>query len=269
MKVLMTETSSSAVDLARRCPRLFVVVPCYNEEEVLPETCRRLGAKLVTLKAMERVAPDSRVLFVNDGSRDATWQIIRTMAEEPSVYAVDAPAETFSGISFAHNRGHQNALLAGLMTALKQGCDCAVSLDADLQDDIDAIDQMLVEYAAGAEIVYGVRNNRDTDTAFKRTTAEGFYGFMRWLGVEMVSNSADYRLMGKRALRALSEYREVNLFLRGIVPTLGFKTAEVYYKRAERFAGESKYPLGKMISFALEALRRSRLSLFVGLPVLA
>ncbi len=250
----MSEMRESAAESARRCPRLCVVVPCYNEEEVLPETCRRLGSKLVALKAMERIAQDSRVLFVNDGSRDATWQIIRTMATEPAVYAVDAPAETFSGICFAHNRGHQNALLAGLMQALERGYDCAVSLDADLQDDIDAIDQMLVEYAAGAEIVYGVRSSRDTDTAFKRTTAEGFYGFMRWLGVEMVSNSADYRLMGRRALRALSEYREVNLFLRGIVPTLGFKTAEVYYKRAERFAGESKYPLGKMISFALEGI---------------
>ena len=245
MAVLKGDNMPDAMVVAEGAPRLCVVVPCYNEEEVLPETEKRLAAKLGDLIVRGAVAPESRVLFVNDGSRDCTWELI---------CAAHAENELFSGICFAHNEGHQNALYAGLMCALERGFDCSISLDADLQDDIDAIDQMLAEHAAGAEIVFGVRNNRDTDTAFKRNTAEAFYGFMRWLGVEMVSDSADYRLMGKRALAALSEYREVNLFLRGIVPALGFKTAKVYYKRGERFAGESKYPLGKMISFALEGI---------------
>ena len=236
------------------CVRLCIVVPCYNEQEVLPETIRRLADKLESLLARGAVTPTSRVLFVNDGSRDATWQIIRQAHDDPTQFGATVSCPWFSGISFAHNEGHQNALFAGLMEALETGFDCAISLDADLQDDINAIDGMLASHAAGAEIVYGVRSSRETDTAFKRTTAEAFYKLMSMLGVETVSNHADYRLMGRRALEALSQYREVNLFLRGIVPTLGFTTDKVYYARAERFAGESKYPLSKMISFALEGI---------------
>lgn len=235
-------------------PRLCIVVPCYNEEEVLPETSRRLAAKLDSLATRGAVARTSRVLFVNDGSRDKTWDLIVRLHEDARCLGAEAMVPWFEGISFAHNEGHQNALYAGLMRALELGFDCAISLDADLQDDIDAMDEMLQRYAEGAEVVYGVRSNRDTDTAFKRDTARMFYGFMAWLGVEMVSDSADYRLMGRRSLQALSQYREVNLFLRGIVPSLGFKTAEVRYVRGKRFAGESKYPLGKMVSFALEGI---------------
>lgn len=241
-------------DARLAAPRLCVVVPCYNEEEVLPETSRRLAAKLDSLLGRGLIAEDSRVLFVNDGSRDRTWELIRALHEDPAALGASTSRPWFSGICFAHNEGHQNALYAGLMEALDRGFDCAVSLDADLQDDVDAIDEMLAKHVAGAEIVYGVRSNRDTDTAFKRGTAGMFYDLMAWLGVEMVSNSADYRLMGRRSLRALSRYGEVNLFLRGIVPALGFSTDVVYYVRAERFAGESKYPLGKMISFALEGI---------------
>lgn len=235
-------------------PRLCIVVPCYNEEEVLPETSRRLSDKLDELTARGAVAPGSRVLFVDDGSRDRTWETVLRLHDDPRAFGSRATAPWFEGVSFAHNEGHQNALYAGLMRALELGFDCAISLDADLQDDIDAMDEMLERHAEGAEVVYGVRSNRDTDTAFKRRTAHMFYDLMAWLGVEMVSDSADYRLMGQRSLRALSEYREVNLFLRGIVPSLGFKTAEVRYARGKRFAGESKYPLGKMVSFALEGI---------------
>lgn len=234
--------------------RLAIVVPCYNEEEVLPETCRRLAAKLASLVERGIVAPQSRVLFVNDGSRDATWSLIKQASLDPAAFGIAPDAPWFEGICFAHNEGHQNALFAGLMRALEAGFTCTISLDADLQDDIDAMDEMLEKHRAGAEIVYGVRSNRDTDTAFKRGTAEAFYGFMRWLGVEMVSDSADYRLMGRRAVEALSRYGEVNLFLRGIVPALGFSTDKVYYVRGARFAGESKYPLKKMLSFAFEGI---------------
>lgn len=229
----------------RACPVLWVVVPCYFEEEALPKTAQVLAQKLDALVASNRVDPSSRILFVNDGSADATWDIIRSLHE-------DSPR--FTGISLAHNRGHQNALLAGLMHALDQGCDCAVSMDADLQDDVDAVDGMLREFATGAEIVYGVRNNRDTDTGFKRWSARRYYRLMEKMGTEVVYDSADYRLMGRDALDALSEYDEVNLFLRGIVPTLGFKTAKVNYRRGERVAGESKYPLRKMIDFAIEGI---------------
>ncbi|MDO4798582.1 MAG: glycosyltransferase family 2 protein [Coriobacteriales bacterium] len=234
-------------------PMLWVVVPCYNEEEVLPETARRLMAKLGRLATDGRIDARSRVLLVDDGSRDATWEMIRALASG-SLEGVACPAGMFCGISLAHNAGHQNALYAGLMHASDHGCDCAVSMDADLQDDIDAIDEMLGRFAEGAEVVYGVRDNRDTDTAFKRGTARAFYGLMGRLGVEMVPDSADYRLMGRRALEALSEYREANLFLRGIVPAIGFPTARVYYRRGERFAGESKYPLGRMVQFALQGI---------------
>lgn len=223
---------------------VYLVVPCYNEEEVLPETHRRLSEKLLGLIASGAAAPESRVLFVDDGSRDDTWHLI-------SEYA--AGDGLFCGVKLAHNRGHQNALLAGLMTAMPR-CDCAVSLDADLQDDVGVLDEFLEKFRAGCDVVYGVRRRRDTDGAFKRTTAEGFYKVMEKLGVEVVYNHADYRLMSRRALEALSEYGEVNLFLRGIVPSIGYKSDRVYYDRSERFAGESKYPLRKMIAFAVDGI---------------
>lgn len=236
-------------------PVAYVVVPCYDEEEVLPETCRRLAAKARELMDRGAIAPESRVLFVDDGSKDATWELVKKAHDDPAAaFGADAPQGLFCGISFAHNEGHQNALYAGLMAALERGCDLAISMDADLQDDIDAMDEMLAAHAAGAEVVYGVRSSRETDTAFKRTTALAFYRLMDALGVETVYNSADYRLMGRRSLLALSQYGEVNLFLRGIVPSLGFTTAEVYYARGERFAGESKYPLKKMVAFAIDGI---------------
>lgn len=228
----------------RNAPVLYLVIPCYNEEEVLPETTKRLTEKLYNMIHADMIDRDSRILFVDDGSRDDTWQLIE-------MYSAAVPY--VDGVKLAHNRGHQNALLAGLMTAMPL-CDCAISLDADLQDDIDVIDAFVQKYAEGCDVVYGVRNKRDTDTFFKRTTAEGFYKFMKLLGVDVVFNHADYRLMSRRALEGLSEYREVNLFLRGIVPLIGFRSDYVYYDRAERFAGESKYPLKKMISFALDGI---------------
>ena len=234
-------------------PVLWVVVPCYNEEEVLPETARRLSDKLRALSESGKVSARSKILLVNDGSSDSTWEQILRLNDGRLDSLRVAPG-LFCGISLAHNAGHQNALYAGLMHALERGCDCAVSLDADLQDDIDAIDEMLERHAEGAEVVYGVRDNRDTDTRFKRGTAEAFYALMGRLGVEMVPDSADYRLMGRRSLTALSGYGETNLFLRGIVPQLGFRTARVYYRRGERFAGSSKYPLSKMVSFALRGI---------------
>ncbi len=225
-------------------PILMIVVPCYNEEEVLPETAKRLSQKLSALENQGAISSQSRILFVDDGSRDKTWEIICSLHRQDPV---------FSGAKLSRNRGHQNALLCGLMAA-KELCDVAVSMDADLQDDIDAVDEMLQKYKDGAEIVYGVRSSRQTDTAFKRATAQGFYRFMAWMGVDIVYNHADYRLMSKRALNALSEYREVNLFLRGIVPLIGFQTATVEYERGERFAGESKYPLKKMLAFAFDGI---------------
>ncbi len=228
----------------RNAPVLYLVIPCYNEEEVLPETTKRLTEKLYNMIHADMIDRDSRILFVDDGSRDDTWQLIE-------MYSAAVPY--VDGVKLAHNRGHQNALLAGLMTAMPL-CDCAISLDADLQDDIDVIDAFVQKYAEGCDVVYGVRNKRDTDTFFKRTTAEGFYKFMKLLGVDVVFNHADYRLMSRRTLEGLSEYREVNLFLRGIVPLIGFRSDYVYYDRAERFAGESKYPLKKMISFALDGI---------------
>ncbi|MBQ7082867.1 MAG: glycosyltransferase family 2 protein [Oscillospiraceae bacterium] len=224
--------------------RLYLVVPCYNEEEVLPETVRRLTDKLHRMCQKGLVAEDSRILLVDDGSRDRTWELIcRFHEENPAV----------SGLKLSRNRGHQNALVAGLMTA-KELCDITISLDADLQDDIEVIDQFVEEYHKGAQVVYGVRSARDTDTVFKRSTAMGFYGLMQKMGVDIVNNHADYRLMSKKALECFSGYREVNLFLRGIVPLIGFKTAVVTYERAERFAGESKYPLKKMLSFAWDGI---------------
>lgn len=225
-------------------PVLYIVVPCYNEEEVLPETSKRLKVKLSDLIVAGKVSEDSRVLFVDDGSKDRTWEMIREYHEAD---------DHFSGVKLSRNRGHQNALLAGLMTA-KDRCDCTISMDADLQDDINAIDGMVDQYLEGCDIVYGVRSARDTDTFFKRFTAEGFYKFMELMGAEVVFNHADYRLMSKRALEALSEYKEVNLFLRGMVPMIGYKTGTVEYERGERFAGVSKYPLKKMLAFALDGI---------------
>ena len=225
-------------------PILWMVVPCYNESEVLGETTRRLTEKYNTLTADGKISPESRVAYVDDGSKDDTWQ---------KICAAHEADERFVGIKLSRNRGHQNAVLAGLMTA-KQYADCVVSMDADLQDDINAVDGFLEKFAEGCEIVYGVRSSRATDTAFKRLTAEGFYKFMNIMGAEVVYNSADYRLMSRRALDALEQYGERNLFLRGMVTQLGFKTDKVYYERAERFAGESKYPLKKMLSFAWDGI---------------
>ena len=223
---------------------LYIVVPCYNEEEVLPETARRLGDKLKSLMAAGKISPRSRVLFVNDGSKDRTWEVIaRLHGDNPLLCGAD----------LSRNRGHQNALLAGLMAA-KDRADMVISMDADLQDDVDAADAMVDKYLAGADIVYGVRSSRKTDTFFKRTTAEAFYRLMDALGAETVFNHADYRLMSKRALEGLAQFKEVNLFLRGIVPMIGYPCDTVEYERGERFAGESKYPLKKMLAFALEGV---------------
>ncbi len=223
---------------------LYIVVPCYNEEEVLPETAKRLGQKLKTLITDGTVSEKSRIMFVNDGSKDKTWEIINSLHKEDNM---------FTGVNLSRNRGHQNALLAGLMTA-KERADVTISMDADLQDDINAVDEMLKEYYNGCDIVYGVRSKRKKDTFFKRFTAEGFYRIMNFMGAETVFNHADYRLMSNRALEGLSEFKEVNLFLRGIVPMVGYRSASVYYEREERFAGESKYPLKKMIAFAMEGI---------------
>ena len=224
--------------------RLFCVIPCYNEQEVLPTTSSLLRDKLRKLIEQGKISEDSRIVFVNDGSRDATWDIIQALHDED---------EIFQGINLSKNMGHQNALLAGLMTA-KDLCDAAISLDADLQDDINAIDEMIDKFNEGCDVVYGVRSARKTDTFFKRTTAEGFYKLMDSLGAKTVYNHADYRLMSRRALLGLAEFGEVNLFLRGIVPMIGYKSDVVYYERAERFAGVSKYPLKKMLSFAIEGI---------------
>lgn len=224
--------------------KLYMVIPCYNEQEVLPETSKRLKEKLSTLVKAGKIDPESRIIFVNDGSKDRTWEIIRRLHEEDPV---------FGGVNLSRNRGHQNALLAGLMT-VKDHADMAISMDADLQDDINAIDEMVEKYLNGIDIVYGVRSSRAKDTFFKKATAEGFYKLMNTMGGNTVFNHADYRLMSKRALEGLAEFREVNLFLRGIVPMIGYSTDVVYYERGERFAGESKYPLGKMLSFAIEGI---------------
>ena len=223
---------------------LYIVVPCYNEEEVLPETSKRLREKLNALIAGDKIAPDSRVMFVNDGSKDRTWEMIQ---------ALHAADPMFEGVCLSRNRGHQNALLAGLMTA-KEYADMVISMDADLQDDINAVDEMVEKYREGCDIVYGVRSSRAKDTAFKRETAQAYYKIVNRLGGELVYNHADYRLMSRRALDALEEYGEVNLFLRGIVPMLGYKTAIVEYERGERFAGESKYPLKKMLALSVDGV---------------
>lgn len=224
--------------------KLYLVIPCYNEEEVLPETAKRLEEKLRALIDGGKISPDSRAVFVNDGSRDGTWGLIEKLHRENPL---------FLGIKLSRNRGHQNALLAGLMT-VRSECDAVISMDADLQDDINAIDAMIEKYNEGYDVVYGVRSSRRRDSFFKRTTAQGFYRLMRAMGVETVYNHADYRLMSARALAGLSEFGEVNLFLRGIVPLVGFKSTTVSYERGERFAGKSKYPLKKMLAFAFEGI---------------
>lgn len=223
---------------------LYIVIPCYNEEAVLPETNSRLVKKLSELIEKGKCAAESRILYVDDGSRDKTWELIARAHEENPLVC---------GLKLAHNKGHQNALLAGLMSA-RELCDCTVSMDADLQDDVEIIEDFMDKYIEGYEVVYGVRSDRKSDTFFKRATAQGYYKFMKKLGVDLVFNHADCRLMGSRALEAMSHYRETNLFLRGIVPSIGFKSTNIYYERAERFAGESKYPLKKMLYFAWDGI---------------
>ena len=223
---------------------LYIVVPCYNEQEVLPETSKRLKAKLEQLITAGKISEKSRVLFVNDGSKDRTWEIISALHQQSPL---------FCGVDLTRNRGHQNALLAGLMTA-KDKADAVISMDADLQDDVEAVDQMVDKFLDGCDIVYGVRSKRTTDSFFKRFTAESFYRLMNAMGANTVFNHADYRLMSRRVLGELSQYGEVNLFLRGLVPLVGFPSGVVEYERRERFAGTSKYPLKKMLSFALDGV---------------
>lgn len=223
---------------------LYIVIPCYNEEAVLPITAPMFLNKIKALVTVGKISDDSRILFVNDGSRDSTWELIKRLSGEDSHY---------QGISLSRNRGHQNALLAGLMEAMDK-CDITISIDCDGQDDINAMDAMVDEYRKGCEIVYGVRSRRETDTFFKRTTAEGFYRLMNIMGAEIVFNHADYRLISARALKELSEFKEVNLFLRGMVPLVGFKSTSVYYERNERIAGKSHYPLKKMLSLAADGI---------------
>lgn len=239
---------------------IYLVVPCYNEEEVLFETASRLKEKMQGLIENKIISDKSKITFVDDGSKDKTWSIIEELNNTDKI---------FSGVKLSRNRGHQNALLAGLMT-VKDHCDAAISLDADLQDDINVIDKFIEKFNDGCDVVYGVRSERKTDTIFKRTTAQGFYRVMKALGVDIVYNHADYRLMSKRALDSLEGFKEVNLFLRGIVPLIGYKSDVVLYERNERFAGESKYPLKKMLSFAFEGItsfsvKPIRLILVVGI----
>lgn len=223
---------------------LYMVIPCYNEEEVLPETTRRLRDKMHRMMDAGLIDADSRIVYVDDGSKDRTWALID---------GYNAENDLVCGVKLAHNRGHQNALLAGLYAA-KDHCDMAISIDADLQDDIEVLDQFVEHYLAGDDVVYGVRSSRKKDTFFKRFTAESYYKLLSHMGVDIVYNHADYRLLSRRAIEALLEYREVNLFLRGIVPMIGFSHSEVYYERDKRFAGESKYPLKKMLSFAFDGI---------------
>lgn len=225
-------------------PILYIVIPCYNEEKVLPITCDLFLSKVNELIQLEKISTESRILFVNDGSSDSTWNIICDLARKD---------EHYIGIAQSRNRGHQNAVLAGLMEA-KDCCDIAISIDCDGQDDINAINEMVDEYLNGYDIVYGVRSSRDTDTMFKRVTAQGFYRLLQWMGVEIVFDHADYRLTSKRVLEAFSEFEEVNLFLRGMIPLVGFKSTTVQYERAERIAGESHYPLSKMLKLAFDGI---------------
>lgn len=228
----------------RKVPILYIVIPCYNEEKVLPITSGQFRAKICKLIELGKIAEESRILFVNDGSKDKTWEIILGLAREDKY---------FCGISQSRNRGHQNAVLAGLME-VKNKCDITISIDCDGQDDINAMDQMIDEYMNGYEIVYGVRSSRETDTAFKRITAQGFYKFLNIMGVEVVYNHADYRLLSARVLEEFADFKEVNLFLRGMIPLVGFKSTSVYYERHKRLAGESHYPLKKMLELAFDGV---------------
>ena len=223
---------------------LYLVIPCYNEEEVLHETAKQLLEKMNSMFERNMISRESRIMFVNDGSKDRTWEIIEELHASNPIY---------SGVKLSRNKGHQNALLAGLMTA-REKADMTISLDADLQDDVNVIDQMVEKYYEGNDVVYGVRSARKTDTFFKKFTAQGFYKLMQAMGVDIVYNHADYRLMSRRALEGLSQFKEVNLFMRGIVPLIGYKSDVVTYERHERFAGESKYPLKKMLSFATDGI---------------
>lgn len=225
-------------------PRLIIVIPCYNEQEVLPITAPQFLAKINQLAAEGLISGDSRVMFVNDGSKDDTWNIIQQLADQD---------EHYIGIAQSRNRGHQNAVLAGLMEA-KDMCDITISIDCDGQDDINAMDEMVKAYLEGCEIVYGVRSKRDTDTFFKRFTAESFYKLLNSMGAEVVFNHADYRLISSRALQELAKFKEVNIFLRGMVPLVGFKSTSVYYERSERAAGKSHYPLSKMLALAFDGI---------------
>ena len=244
-------------------PILYIVIPCYNEEAVLPLTSRMFLSKINQLAAEGKSSHDSRILFVNDGSRDRTWEIICDLAKKD---------EHFIGIAQSRNRGHQNAVLAGLMDA-RDKCDITISIDCDGQDDIKAMDQMVDEYLAGCEVVYGVRSKRETDTFFKRFTAEGFYKLLAAMGVEVVFNHADYRLISARVLKEFANFKEVNLYLRGMVPLVGFKSTSVYYERHERLAGESHYPLKKMLALAFDGItslsvKPIRMVFFAGLFIM-
>lgn len=243
---------------------LYVVVPCYKEEAVLPETSKRLREKMTALIAQGKISEKSRVMFVNDGSKDRTWEIISDLHVNDKL---------FSGVNLSRNRGHQNALLAGLTTAV-QYADMIISMDADLQDDINAMDGMIDAYHKGYDVVYGVRSARKTDTFFKRFTAESYYKLLKIMGVDIVFNHADYRLMSKRAVEGLAQFKEVNVFLRGIVPQIGYPWTTVEYERAPRYAGESKYPLKKMLAFAFDGItsfsvKPMRLILFLGAVIFA
>ncbi len=243
---------------------LYIVIPCYNEEEVLEETTKQLKKKMESLIKAKKISNKSKVMYVNDGSKDNTWNIIKEINEKEKI---------FTGITLSRNRGHQNALLAGLMTA-KNYADVVISMDADLQDDINAIDEMVDKYSDGCDIVYGVRSSRKKDTWFKKTTAQGFYKFMKFMGVDVVYNHADYRLTSKTVLDEFENFKEVNLFLRGMFPLVGYKSDVVYYERNERFAGESKYPLKKMLNFAWDgitsfSIRPIRLVLNLGIIIFA
>ena len=225
-------------------PRLIIVIPCFNEQEVLPITAPQFLAKIKELSAAGIITEDSRIMFVDDGSKDRTWEIISKLSEQD---------EHYIGIAQSRNRGHQNAVLAGLMEA-KDMCDITISIDCDGQDDINAMNGMVAAYHEGCEIVYGVRSRRDTDTFFKRFTAESFYKLLNSMGAEVVYNHADYRLISSRALQELAKFREVNIFLRGMVPLVGFKSTSVYYERSERAAGKSHYPLKKMLALAFDGI---------------
>ena len=248
--------------------KLYIAVPCYNEEEVLQDSAEKLRTKLRAMMDSGTVSGDSRIVFIDDGSRDRTWELIRALHDADSI---------FCGIRLSRNRGHQNALMAGLMT-LRDEADAVISIDADLQDDIETFDEMVQKYHEGCDVVYGVRSKRATDTFFKRFTAQGYYKLLDHMGAKVIFNHADFRLMSRRALEAFAEYKETNLFLRGLVPMIGFKSEIVAYERSERLAGESKYPLKKMLALAWEGITSlstkpikliTRLGLFIFLVSIA